>query len=526
MSSSGRDVLKQTSPNVVFVELTNHCNMHCTFCPSELLKRKRQHIDDEALKNFLGQLHRMNISPPILLNVLGEPMLNKRLIEYLDWFEESGHAVTLITNMTLLGKKDFSREILRHNNVTLALSLQTATKESYRMRGYPQLRFKEFFGLIYDLIEMKFQLESSVRLEIHIASNYVVSHDSTIQSDSDFDLWKNFEDEESESKWIRDFLKKIDKFRKKMAGKYPDFLAREEDLALNKYKDHIGTKIAVSEKGLPSDFHRLKDELFWGYMFLPNVFLVFKALELWTRDLDFLKWALPEDRYIYVEERSESRECIMTDNLGILANGDLILCCLDYEGEMNLGNIRDIELNDFLSSERRAEIRRDAMSEALCRRCKGNVFIFDTSPLKEAQQTIDKFGRGWEAYESQLYETGGRWTTGKASAYVLNRIQGEVIDLSFFSEMADDTPIQMKISVHEEASNIFAEQASEVFYGRQGEKSSHAVEFFFKPFKLYRIEIISPIFIPDNISGNGDKRELGIAVFELTLRRGAKKEIQ
>ena len=295
-------------------------------------------------------------------------------------------------------------------------------------------------------------------------------------------------------------------------------MAREKGLAMNKYKDHIGTKIAVSEEELPSDFHRLKDEIFWGYMFLPNVFLVFKALELWTRDLDFLRWALPENKYIYVEERTESRECIMTDNLGILANGDLILCCLDYEGEMKLGNIRDVDLEEFLSSEQRAEIRRDAMSQAVCRRCKGNVFVFDTSPLKGAQQNIDKFGRGWEAYESELYGTGGRWTTGTANAYVFTRLEAGEIKISFFSEMADDTPIQLNILSYEKNSGTFREKESVDFFGRQGETSSFTAEFPFKPFKLYKIELSSPTFIPDQVFGNRDKRTLGIAVFEILLQ--------
>jgi hypothetical protein len=56
---------------------------------------------------------------------------------------------------------------------------------------------------------------------------------------------------------------------------------------------------------------------------------------------------------------------------------------------MKLGNIDRTPLSEVLLSERRAAVRRDAMVEPLCRRCRGRLFIFDTTPLSgAAEQTI------------------------------------------------------------------------------------------------------------------------------------------
>ena len=141
------------APRTVFIELTSHCNMHCAFCPSDILRRGKKHQDDARVRTFLDQLHALDMRPPILLNVLGEPLLNKRIYEYLDLLEREGHLVTLITNLTMLEDPEVRRELLKHANLTLALSVQTATPESFALRGYPNMTFKRFFGLVDEVIE-------------------------------------------------------------------------------------------------------------------------------------------------------------------------------------------------------------------------------------------------------------------------------------------------------------------------------------------------------------------------------------
>ena len=61
-------------PDVFFLELTNHCNMHCTFCPSDYLKKERTNADDELAVRFIEQVRDLDIKRPIQFNVLGEPL--------------------------------------------------------------------------------------------------------------------------------------------------------------------------------------------------------------------------------------------------------------------------------------------------------------------------------------------------------------------------------------------------------------------------------------------------------------------
>ena len=506
------------APRTVFIELTSHCNMHCAFCPSDILRRGKRHQDDARVRAFLDQLHALDLRPPILLNVLGEPLLNKRIHEYLDLLEREGHLVTLITNLTLLEDPAVRRELLKHANLTLALSVQTATPESFALRGYPNMTFKRFFGLVDEVIEDKFRLGSGTRVEIHIASNYVVGHDPTIRSDRPLRLWPNFADEKSERRWIERTLDRLDKRDRVVRKSRPSAFAEEERRAAVLYKDHLGTRIAASRAALPPEFFRLKDEVFWGYMFLPNVFLVFKSFELWTRDEAFLRSVLPAGTFFYVEENPGPWACPMTESFGILSGGEYALCCLDYEGEMGLGRLDDVPVASILGSDARARIRSNAMTEAVCRRCKGNLFIFDTAALPGPGQTVDKFGRGFWEPEPGLHGRGGRWSKGEGRAYVYARIPARSAFVEYFSPFADSAEFRLDVDSFQPESRTFRPAASFPFRGSQGRPAEFRADFAFQPGGFYRLTLHSPVFTPDDDLHNGDIRRLGLAVFGIELR--------
>ncbi len=74
------------------------------------------------------------------------------------------------------------------------------------------------------------------------------------------------------------------------------------------------------------------------------------------------------------EEGDDSVFCYgLRDHFGILADGRVVPCCLDREGEITLGNIYETPLDKILASERAENIRkgfdgRHAVEE-LCRKC-------------------------------------------------------------------------------------------------------------------------------------------------------------
>jgi radical SAM protein with 4Fe4S-binding SPASM domain len=63
----------------------------------------------------------------------------------------------------------------------------------------------------------------------------------------------------------------------------------------------------------------------------------------------------------------------LADHFGVLVSGQVIPCCLDSEGVIDLGNIYTDDIERILSSERASAIRtgfsHKKAAEELCRRC-------------------------------------------------------------------------------------------------------------------------------------------------------------
>lgn len=71
---------------------------------------------------------------------------------------------------------------------------------------------------------------------------------------------------------------------------------------------------------------------------------------------------------------SQSGSCYgLSQQVGILVNGDVVPCCLDSDGDVVLGNIHKMSFEDILSSNRAQDIiegfRNRQIVEALCQRC-------------------------------------------------------------------------------------------------------------------------------------------------------------
>ena len=104
----------------------------------------------------------------------------------------------------------------------------------------------------------------------------------------------------------------------------------------------------------------------------------------WTQRYD--GWKLAENLYVESDDmfewpdlqhnvyKEEEVFCYALRNqIGVLADGTVVPCCLDHNGDMPLGNLYDNSLNEILTSPRAATLYHGFTShtavEPLCRRC-------------------------------------------------------------------------------------------------------------------------------------------------------------
>ena len=93
----------------IYIEITNICNLNCSFCSANT--RKLAYISVDNFSKIINEIK--NYTDYIYLHVKGEPLLHPQLEELLKKAEENNLKVNITTNGTLLKEK---AEILRKAN--------------------------------------------------------------------------------------------------------------------------------------------------------------------------------------------------------------------------------------------------------------------------------------------------------------------------------------------------------------------------------------------------------------------------
>lgn len=102
----------------VYIEITNICNLSCTFCPK--IKRQLEMTSEEKFAYILKQVK--PYTDYIYLHLMGEPCAHPKLKVFLEEAKKEGLTVNLTTNGTLLKRvKEILLEsgVIRQINISL-----------------------------------------------------------------------------------------------------------------------------------------------------------------------------------------------------------------------------------------------------------------------------------------------------------------------------------------------------------------------------------------------------------------------
>ena len=264
----------------VYVEITNLCNMHCSFCHGH--SRAPRRMTAEEFSHILSELS--EVTSYLYYHLMGEPLTHPELPLFLQMAHERGFRSVITTNGTLLAKR--KTELLSAPLYKVNLSVHSFEEGSKE-------EFYRYLGELSDFAE-----EASGQGTIVV-----------------FRLWnRGFDDGRNEA--ILAFL------QERFSGEW-----------------------AENTRGM-----RIRDKLHidWGDRF-----------------------AWPD---IEADEGSNEVFCYaLGDHFGILADGSVVPCCLDSDGQLFLGNIFEMPISRILSSSRAESIRegfsRRCATESLCRRC-------------------------------------------------------------------------------------------------------------------------------------------------------------
>ncbi len=108
--------------NKVYIEITNICNMSCSFCHGH--KRSPRQMSTEEFTFILDKLK--NQTKYIYYHLMGEPLTHQLLPEFIKLASKSGYKSIITTNGTLLSK--YGKELLSSGLHKVNISLHSFEK--------------------------------------------------------------------------------------------------------------------------------------------------------------------------------------------------------------------------------------------------------------------------------------------------------------------------------------------------------------------------------------------------------------
>jgi len=346
--------------NYLFIEITNACNFKCTWCPDEIMSRRRGFMKKEKVFRIIDELAEKRgwLGPlyPVKLHQMGEPMLHPELAAIVAHAESRGLPIELNTNCGLITAERV--EALYQAGLTnLILSYQTPDEASFRTRKAPRLVFDDYRDKVRLAVERKVALGARTHLEIDIM-NTKNAHGERIVS----------EDEQAVA-----FL--------------TDWIAFARGL---EERHHLAPRAHDDERIRGAHFLD-QDENGSRYTILDGVDLIWKRLHTWGNVLGAegsedarvgaTVGASPPDTGEAAAGPSAPGEgtpdtyCPAPyDQFVIQWNGDVVSCCTDYEGRTKTANVFASSVEDVWRSKTRRQRLRDMLGGELldvCARCQG-----------------------------------------------------------------------------------------------------------------------------------------------------------
>jgi MoaA/NifB/PqqE/SkfB family radical SAM enzyme len=97
---SQRGPIAELTPRVVFIEVTNRCNLLCQTCPRTFFDREP--LKSLPLREFIAIAEQFPHMQRALLHGIGEPLLNRELPEIIGYLKGRKVEIIINSNGTLL----------------------------------------------------------------------------------------------------------------------------------------------------------------------------------------------------------------------------------------------------------------------------------------------------------------------------------------------------------------------------------------------------------------------------------------
>tara|TARA_B100001971_G_scaffold56077_1_gene51143 strand:+ start:129 stop:1094 length:966 start_codon:yes stop_codon:yes gene_type:complete len=166
-------------PFLVDIELTNHCNLKCSFCGQQAMTRGKGFISEGTFQKIIDECSLYNT--PVRFIRWGEPFLHEKIIDFCK-YAKSKNLPLHITNNGLVIKESDMKALIEMDVDSLIFSFQGTTKEQYEIMRNNKL-YDKLKSNILKLIKMR---GNKSKPFIHVSSTIVDEPETDIGYFVDF----------------------------------------------------------------------------------------------------------------------------------------------------------------------------------------------------------------------------------------------------------------------------------------------------------------------------------------------------
>ena len=265
---------KNILPKYLTLELTNNCNAGCTFCPQPIIMTRTKGILKEPIFERVLDICKKHQVSMVMLGGLGEPFVDKKIVDKIIRLREIGVQVNATTNGSMFRHVDLD-QLIKSGVELLSISMD-AINTDYLREIKPDITetVEDMEAAVKELYDRRNKLGSSTP---KLVMRYQLTQSSN-----------NYEDKDAETEEIMKRAKNIC-----------------DEVVIRKQHDWLGT---MTEETSYEDDQRQ----------IPN----------------------------------EENVCnYLVNTMNITWNGDISLCCMDFDNKVILGNIMTEKVEDIFNSD-------------------------------------------------------------------------------------------------------------------------------------------------------------------------------
>ena len=323
----------------VHLEITNACNFDCTFCPEGIMTRPLGVMRPDAFARIAEQLAAGPLVNRVMLHLMGEPLLHPDFLELVRIGVDHGLFLHLTTNGSRL-EPDAVDALLTAGLGEITLSLQTPDAESFAASRGTTMPWAEYAEGVTRLAARATQIPDCTPVTVDM----LITARQPLMLPTKQDV-----------RWLMD--------------------APQLRAVLAHWTRHIYNGGWAGAEAEPFDLPAALARCAEASINRWNVIPIHPRVQFETRQLG--DWANAFAGEGAVRPARVGACNTLQEQFGILWNGDVVLCCADYDGKTAMGNALETPLRSILEGDRCGEIRagfdRLRVVHDHCRTCLGGT---------------------------------------------------------------------------------------------------------------------------------------------------------